>query len=174
MVVSGASPVFIGCPVNPSHLGKNRVNSSCYVLKFSILRIKVIKTITNMKVKMFRTWVSLGESVKVTPDRGCCSLLRRSKPPVDQNDRKQLGQSLSSPFDSWPWNKGRVVYTHQECFPAEEADREVAVGDCCGKNLISTRNHPLQIDFRKHKQLNNHNVWIICGCFESHTHWTCK
>ena len=30
--------------------------------------------------------MSLGERVKVTPERGCCSLLLRSRPPVDQND----------------------------------------------------------------------------------------
>ena len=43
IVVSGAAPVLIGRPVNTPHLGKDRVNSSCYVLKLSILRIKVIK-----------------------------------------------------------------------------------------------------------------------------------
>ena len=87
VVEGGAAPVFIGRPVNPPHLSKNRVNSSCYVLQFSILRIEVIKTIkTNRKLKMmlFRTWVSLGERVKVTPERGCCSLLLCSKPPVDK------------------------------------------------------------------------------------------
>ena len=40
--------------------------------------------------------MSLGERVKVTPERGCCSLLLRSRPPIDQNDwiHRQLIQCV--------------------------------------------------------------------------------
>ena len=61
VVEGGTVPVFIGRPVNSPHLCKNRVNSSCYVLQFSILRIEIIKKFKNntrLKILLFRSWTS--------------------------------------------------------------------------------------------------------------------
>ena len=163
-------PVFIGRPVNSPHLGQNRVNSSSYVLQFSILRIKV--TI----IGSLRTWVSLGERVKVTPERGCCSLLLRSRPPVDQNDWVQCSSFLV--FTPASVDHG---YIEQSGIMKERSvlTRSISLsGKLIGKLLLETAVEKMRIKSTWHDlkwaqamiEFYLCYLWLFC---QSST-WTCK
>merc|ERR1719500_2357429 len=61
--------VFIGRPVNPPHLGQNRVDSSCYVLQFSILSEPRRESEGDARERMLLTTSSLKTSRGVSLSR---------------------------------------------------------------------------------------------------------